>query len=148
MLKIAKYLFKEDLENSCLEIGFFKDGSGSVWNLDCNFLDAPFRDESVEPEIIVQDVNTTNKNLHNYKGYHFALRNIVKIDEREDSVYIFEAYPMLMYSVKILDIDEEKAHIVCKGIAIEDGESKLPKFVRFKMDANIPVVVQELEPEE
>ena len=47
--------------------------------------------------------------------------------------------------VKIIAIDQEQAHIVCKGIAIEDGFASPAKTVKFEWDCQLPVCVERLD---
>ncbi len=136
---------KWDTESNCLHICFNAGNQGSDWNIDCFFKQGIFKKEEVIPEIFINDVSTDKNSVEEYKGYKFSIRKLSDCDEREDVLYIFEHEPMKKYSLEIKDIVDNKAHIVCKGVAVEDGYSSRIKTVKFEWDCWLPIETETQE---
>lgn len=143
MLKLGKYIFEEELENSSLTVYIGDQEKGSEWNIDCFFKKALYEGETVCPEIIINNIHTNQCDIDGLAGEKFATRGIQESDDREDSLYIFEHEHFEKMKVKIMAIDRGQAHIVCEGIAVEDGYAVPVKTVKFEWDCWLPVVVDQ-----
>lgn len=143
MLKLGKYIFEEEFENSSLTVYIGAPAKGSEWNIDCSFKQALYEGEMVCPEIIINTIHTKQCDIDGFVGEEFATKDIQESDDREDSLYIFEHEPFEKMKVKITAIDQGQARIVCEGTAVEDGYAVPVKTVKFEWDCWLPVVVDQ-----
>lgn len=144
MLKLGKYIFEEDLEKSRLTLYIGDRESGSEWNIDGVFLKAEYEEQRISPEIIINNIHTKKCDVDRFAGEKFSTRNMKESDGREDSLYIFEHEPFIKMKVRIITVTEDKAHISCRGTAVEDGYASPIKTIKFVWVCWIPIVVKRL----
>lgn len=145
MLKLGKYEFEEDLEKSSLTVSVGDRENGSEWNIDSVFLKSAYDGEMVSPQIIINNIHTKKYDVRKFAGETFSTGNVAESDQREDSFYLFEHEPFIKMKVKILAVEGERAHITCKGTAVEDGYASPVKAVKFTWDCWLPLGVKGLD---
>ncbi len=145
MLKLGKYEFDEDLEKSSLTVYIGDRKNGSEWSIDCAFLKSVYEGESVSPQIIINNIHTKKYDIRKFAGETFSTRNVAESDQREDSFYLFEHEPFIKMKVKIVAVEGGRAHITCRGTAVEDGYASPVKAVKFTWDCWLPLVVKGLD---
>lgn len=141
MLKIGdKYSFEVSYADrqSCLM--FFKEDDSSSWSLDIGFAEGDFGDDTVEPAICINPIDTDKNSVEELVGERFEVTTIKECDEREDTFYIYESEPMVSYEVEVLEIKDSKAHICCSGIMIVDGYSDPYEEEKFEIDSWLPII--------
>ena len=73
-------------------------------------------------------------------GEKFRVATIEECDEREDTFYLYESEPMVSYDLEVLEIRNNRAHLICKGILIVDGYSEPYIQESFEIDSWVPVI--------
>ena len=145
MLKLDKYCFEEDCTTRESSLMFFKEEEDepASWSFDCLFLEGLFGEEEVTPSICINPIETDVKSVEELVGTSFLVETLEECDEREDTFYIFEHEPLVRYEIKVLEIANDKAHVVGEGIAIVDGYDEDAETEEFSFDVWVPVIVDE-----
>lgn len=121
----AFYLFEDDDDDED------EDAVTKTVSFDVSFEEGQFGDETVSPEIIINEFSTGEEDIDDIIGMEFEVDDVDEADEREDTMYIFEHEPLMNYKFRILDRDGELIHISISGTAITDGYSKPVKTAEF-----------------
>lgn len=141
MLKIGdKFLFEESLLDRQTCLIFLKENNSSSWSVDIGFKNGNFGDDILSPAICINPITTDKNSIGDLVGEKFRVATIEECDDREDTFYIYESEPMVSYDLEVLEIRDNRAHLICKGILIVDGYSEPYIQESFEIDAWIPVI--------
>lgn len=141
MLKIGdKFLFEESLLDRQTCLMFLKENNSSSWSVDIGFKNGNFGDDILSPAICINPITTDKKSIGDLVGEKFRVATIEECDDREDTFYIYESEPMVSYDLEVLEIRDNRAHLICKGILIVDGYSEPYIQESFEIDSWVPVI--------
>jgi len=141
MLKIGdKFLFEENLLNRQTCLMFLKENNSSSWSVDIGFKNGNFGDDILSPAICINPITTDKNSIGDLVGEKFRVATIEECDEREDTFYLYESEPMVSYDLEVLEIRNNRAHLICKGILIVDGYSEPYIQESFEIDSWVPVI--------
>lgn len=141
MLKIGdKFLFEESLLDRRTCLMFLKENNSSSWSVDIGFKNGNFGDDILSPAICINPITTDKNSIGDLVGEKFRVATIEECDDREDTFYIYESEPMVSYDLEVLEIRDNRAHLICKGILIVDGYSEPYIQESFEIDSWVPVI--------
>lgn len=141
MLKIGdKFLFEESLLDRQTCLMFLKENNSSSWSVDIGFKNGNFGDDILSPAICINPITTDKKSIGDLVGEKFRVATIEECDDREDTFYLYESEPMVSYDLEVLEIRDNRAHLICKGILIVDGYSEPYIQESFEIDSWVPVI--------
>lgn len=141
MLKIGdKFLFEESLLDRQTCLIFLKENNSSSWSVDIGFKNGNFGDDILSPAICINPITTDKNSIGDLVGEKFRVATIEECDDRDDTFYIYESEPMVSYDLEVLEIRDNRDHLICKGILIVDGYSEPYIQESFEIDAWIPVI--------
>lgn len=141
MLKIGdKFLFEESLLDRQTCLMFLKENNSSSWSVDIGFKKGNFGDDILSPAICINPITTDKNSIGDLVGEKFRVATIEECDDREDTFYIYESEPMVSYDLEVLEIRDNRAHLICKGILIVDGYSEPYIQEFFEIDSWVPVI--------
>ncbi|MFR5188376.1 hypothetical protein [Peptostreptococcus sp.] len=141
MLKIGdKFIFEENLLNRQTCLMFLKENNSSSWSVDIGFKNGNFGDDILSPAICINPITTDKNSIGDLVGEKFRVATIEECDDREDTFYIYESEPMVSYDLEVLEIRDNRAHLICKGILIVDGYSEPYIQESFEIDSWVPVI--------
>lgn len=141
MLKIGdKFIFEENLLNRQTCLMFLKENNSSSWSVDIGFKNGNFGDDILSPAICINPITTDKNSIGDLVGEKFRVATIEECDDREDTFYIYESEPMVSYDLEVLEIMDNRAHLICKGILIVDGYSEPYIQESFEIDSWVPVI--------
>ena len=141
MLKIGdKFLFEESLLDRQTCLIFLKENNSSSWSVDIGFKNGNFGDDILSPAICINPITTDKKSIGDLVGEKFRVATVEECDDREDTFYIYEFEPMVSYELEVLEIRDNRAHLICKGILIVDGYSEPYIQESFEIDSWVPVI--------
>ena len=141
MLKIGdKFLFEENLLNRQTCLMFLKENNSSSWSVDIGFKNGNFGDDILSPAICINPITTDKNSIGDLVGEKFRVATVEECDDREDTFYLYESEPMVSYDLEVLEIRDNRAHLICKGILIVDGYSEPYIQESFEIDSWVPVI--------
>lgn len=141
MLKIGdKFLFEESLLDRQTCLMFLKGNNSSSWSVDIGFKNGNFGDDILSPAICINPITTDKNSIGDLVGERFRVATIEECDDREDTFYLYESEPMVSYDLEVLEIRDNRAHLICKGILIVDGYSEPYIQESFEIDAWVPII--------
>lgn len=141
MLKIGdKFLFEESLLDRQTCLMFLKGNNSSSWSVDIGFKNGNFGDDILSPAICINPITTDKNSIGDLVGEKFRVATIEECDDREDTFYLYESEPMVSYDLEVLEIRDNRAHLICKGILIVDGYSEPYIQESFEIDAWVPII--------
>ena len=141
MLKIGdKFLFEESLLDRQTCLMFFKEDNSVSWSVDIGFKNGNFGDDILSPAICINPITTDKNSIGDLVGEKFRVATIEECDDREDTFYLYESEPMVSYDLEVLEIRDNRAHLICKGILIVDGYSEPYIQESFEIDSWVPVI--------
>jgi hypothetical protein len=141
MLKIGdKFIFEENLLNRQTCLMFLKENNSSSWSVDIGFKNGNFGDDILSPAICINPITTDKNSIGDLVGEKFRVATIEECDDREDTFYLYESEPMVSYDLEVLEIRDNRAHLICKGILIVDGYSEPYIQESFEIDSWVPVI--------
>ena len=141
MLKIGdKFLFEESLLDRQTCLMFLKENNSSSWSVDIGFKNGNFGDDILSPAICINPITTDKNSIGELVGEKFRVATIEECDDREDTFYLYESEPMVSYDLEVLEIRDNRAHLICKGILIVDGYSEPYIQESFEIDSWVPVI--------
>ena len=141
MLKIGdKFIFEENLLNRQTCLMFLKENNSSSWSVDIGFKNGNFGYDILSPAICINPITTDKNSIGDLVGEKFRVATIEECDDREDTFYIYESEPMVSYDLEVLEIRNNRAHLICKGILIVDGYSEPYIQESFEIDSWVPVI--------
>ena len=141
MLKIGdKFLFEESLLDRQTCLMFLKKNNSSSWSVDIGFKNGNFGYDILSPAICINPITTDKNSIGDLVGEKFRVATIEECDEREDTFYLYESEPMVSYDLEVLEIRNNRAHLICKGILIIDGYSEPYIQESFEIDSWVPVI--------
>ncbi|WP_455105396.1 hypothetical protein [Peptostreptococcus sp.] len=141
MLKIgAKFIFEENLLDRQTCLMFLKENNSSSWSVDIGFKNGNFGDDILSPAICINPITTDKNSIGDLVGEKFRVATIEECDDREDTFYLYESEPMVSYDLEVLEIRDNRAHLICKGILIVDGYSEPYIQEFFEIDTWVPVI--------
>ncbi len=141
MLKIGdKFLFEESLLDRQTCLMFLKENNSSSWSVDIGFKNGNFGDDILSPAICINPITTDKNSIGDLVGERFRVATIEECDDREDTFYLYESEPMVSYDLEVLEIRDNRAHLICKGILIVDGYSEPYIQESFEIDSWVPVI--------
>lgn len=141
MLKIGdKFLFEESLLDRQTCLMFLKENNSSSWSVDIGFKNGNFGYDILSPAICINPITTDKNSIGDLVGEKFRVATIEECDEREDTFYLYESEPMVSYDLEVLEIRDNRAHLICKGILIVDGYSEPYIQEFFEIDTWVPVI--------
>lgn len=141
MLKIGdKFLFEESLLDRQTCLMFLKENNSSSWSVDIGFKNGNFGYDILSPAICINPITTDKNSIGDLVGEKFRVATIEECDDREDTFYIYESEPMVSYDLEVLEIRDNRAHLICKGILIVDGYSEPYIQESFEIDSWVPVI--------
>ena len=141
MLKIGdKFLFEESLLDRQTCLMFLKENNSSSWSVDIGFKNGNFGDDILSPAICINPITTGKNSIGDLAGEKFRVATIEECDDREDTFYLYESEPMVSYDLEVLEIRDNRAHLICKGILIVDGYSEPYIQESFEIDSWVPVI--------
>ncbi|ECB9648104.1 hypothetical protein FL871_04315 [Listeria monocytogenes] len=124
---------------------FIFDNEGSLeYALDCSFkaneLSKELYGQKIAPTLRINSIVTNECMLEGLRGKRFRIDNIEQADEREDTFYVFGHEPLENYELTILDIENDKVQIECKGVAVIDGYAEDYKTGNFEINCWLPII--------
>lgn len=141
MLKIGdKFIFEENLLDRQTCLMFLKENNSSSWSVDIGFKNGNFGDDILSPAICINPITTDKNSIGDLVGEKFRVATIEECDDREDTFYLYESEPMVSYDLEVLEIRDNRAHLICKGILIVDGYSEPYIQESFEIDSWVPVI--------
>ena len=141
MLKIGdKFLFEESLLDRQTCLMFLKENNSSSWSVDIGFKNGNFGYDILSPAICINPITTDKNSIGDLVGEKFRVATIEECDDREDTFYLYESEPMVSYDLEVLEIRDNRAHLICKGILIVDGYSEPYIQESFEIDSWVPVI--------
>lgn len=143
MLKIGdSVVFEDDWSNrrSCLMYFKGDEEEPAFWSVDIGFCEGDFHGEEIRPSLSINSIDTVKESVSDLIGESFAIKKIEESCDREDTFYIYEHEPLVSYQLKILEIEDHKAHIKCSGILVVDGYAKPYTTEKFEIDSWVPVI--------
>ena len=141
MLKIGdKFLFEENVLNRQTCLMFLKENNSSSLSVDIGFKNGNFGDDILSPAICINPITTDKNSIGDLVGEKFRVATIEECDDREDTFYLYESEPMVSYDLEVLEIRDNRAHLICKGILIVDGYSEPYIQESFEIDSWVPVI--------
>lgn len=141
MLKIGdKFLFEENLLNRQTCLMFLKENNSSSLSVDIGFKNGNLSDDILSPAICINPITTDKNSIGDLVGEKFRVATIEECDDREDTFYLYESEPMVSYDLEVLEIRDNRAHLICKGILIVDGYSEPYIQESFEIDSWVPVI--------
>lgn len=141
MLKIGdKFLFEESLLDRQTCLMFLKENNSSSLSVDIGFKNGNFGDDILSPAICINPITTDKNSIGDLVGEKFRVATIEECDDREDTFYLYESEPMVSYDLEVLEIRDNRAHLICKGILIVDGYSEPYIQESFEIDSWVPVI--------
>ena len=141
MLKIGdKFLFEESLLDRQTCLMFLKENNSSSWSVDIGFKNGNFGYDILSPAICINPITTDKNSIGDLVGEKFRVATIEECGEREDTFYLYESEPMVSYDLEVLEIRNNRAHLICKGILIVDGYSEPYIQESFEIDSWVPVI--------
>lgn len=141
MLKIGdKFLFEESLLDRQTCLMFLKENNSSSWSVDIGFKNGNFGDDILSPASCINPITTDKNSIGDLVGEKFRVATIEECDDREDTFYLYESEPMVSYDLEVLEIRDNRAHLICKGILIVDGYSEPYIQEFFEIDSWVPVI--------
>lgn len=141
MLKIGdKFLFEESLLDRQTCLMFLKENNSRSWSVDIGFKNGNFGDDILSPAICINPITTDKNSIGDLVGEKFRVATIEECDDREDTFYLYESEPMVSYDLEVLEIRDNRAHLICKGILIVDGYSEPYIQESFEIDSWVPVI--------
>ena len=141
MLKIGdKFLFEESLLDRQTCLMFLKENNSSSWSVDIGFKNGNFGDDILSPAICINPITTDKNSIGDLVGEKFRVATIEECDDREDTFYLYESEPMVSYDLEVLEIRNNRSHLICKGILIVDGYSEPYIQESFEIDSWVPVI--------
>lgn len=141
MLKIGdKFLFEESLLDRQTCLMFLKENNSRSWSVDIGFKNGNFGDDILIPAICINPITTDKNSIGDLVGEKFRVATIEECDDREDTFYLYESEPMVSYDLEVLEIRDNRAHLICKGILIVDGYSEPYIQESFEIDSWVPVI--------
>ena len=141
MLKIGdKCLLEESVLDRQTCLMFLKENNSSSWSVDIGFKNGNFGDDILSPAICINPITTDKNSIGDLVGEKFRVATIEECDDREDTFYIYESEPMVSYDLEVLEIRDNRAHLICKGILIVDGYSEPYIQESFEIDSWVPVI--------
>lgn len=141
MLKIGdKFLFEESLLDRQTCLMFLKKNNSSSWSVDIGFKNGNFGDDILSPAICINPIDTDKNSIEDLVGERFRVATVEECDDREDTFYLYESEPMVSYDLEVLEIRDNRAHLICKGILIVDGYSEPYIQESFEIDSWVPVI--------
>lgn len=141
MLKIGdKFLFEENLLNRQTCLMFLKENNSSSLSVNIGFKNGNFGDDILSPAICINPITTDKNSIGDLVGEKFRVATIEECDDREDTFYLYESEPMVSYDLEVLEIRDNRAHLICKGILIVDGYSEPYIQESFEIDSWVPVI--------
>jgi hypothetical protein len=108
--------------------------------VDIGFKNGNFGDDILSPAICINPITTDKNSIGDLVGEKFRVATIEECDDREDTFYIYESEPMVSYDLEVLEIRDNRAHLICKGILIVDGYSEPYIQESFEIDSWVPVI--------
>lgn len=143
MLKLGIYMFEDDLTSreNCLMFFPADEDEGASWSVDCAFLEGVFGDLEVSPAICINPIETEAESVEELVGTTFSVETVEECDEREDLFTVYEMEPMQRYEIRVLEVANDHAHVVGKGIAIVDGFDEEAETEEFSFDVWLPIIV-------
>ncbi|MEG0593322.1 MAG: hypothetical protein RR512_08395 [Coprobacillus sp.] len=133
-------LFKIDSKTRDTAFFITKDAAGIKYSFDCSFEENEFWEDQISPSICINSIKTEVKNIEDLVGQCFEINDIREADKREDTFYVYEHEPLENYKLKVLEIKDDKAHIVCSGTAIIDGYAEPYTSTKFELDCWLPII--------
>lgn len=141
MLKIGdKFIFEESLLDRQTCLMFLKENNSRSWSVDIGFKNGNFGDDILSPAICINPITTDKNSIGDLVGEKFRVATIEECDDREDTFYLYESEPMVSYDLEVLEIRDNRAHLICKGILIVDGYSEPYIQESFEIDSWVPVI--------
>ena len=141
MLKIGdKFIFEESLLDRQTCLMFLKENNSRSWSVDIGFKNGNFGDDILSPAICINPITTDKNSIGDLVGEKFRVATIEECDDREDTFYLYESEPMVSYDLEVLEIRNNRAHLICKGILIVDGYSEPYIQESFEIDSWVPVI--------
>lgn len=119
---------------------FLKENNSSSWSVDIGFKNGNFGDDILSPAICINPITTDKNSIGDLVGEKFRVATIEECDDREDTFYLYESEPMVSYDLEVLEIRDNRAHLICKGILIVDGYSEPYIQESFEIDSWVPVI--------
>ena len=119
---------------------FLKENNSSSLSVDIGFKNGNFGDDILSPAICINPITTDKNSIGDLVGEKFRVATIEECDDREDTFYLYESEPMVSYDLEVLEIRDNRAHLICKGILIVDGYSEPYIQESFEIDSWVPVI--------
>lgn len=101
-------------------------------SMDVWFEEGEFGDETVSPELIINEFPTGKDDPDDFVGMEFEVKTVDEAEEREDTMYVFEHEPLMNYKWKILDKEGDIFHVTVSGTAITDGYADPEQTAEFE----------------
>ncbi len=119
---------------------FDDDEEGLAYSVDCSFTKNDYGQERVTPGLNLGTIGTSARTIEDLAGMTFEVGSIREADEREDLFYLFEHEPIVDYKLAVSEISNGRAHITCRGTAVEDGYADPYTTVPFEIDCWLPII--------
>ena len=118
----------------------FEEDTGLEYSFDCCFDWRNFKGENITPSLCINHIGTSAKNIEDLVGEHFEVKTVDEAQEREDSLYVYEHEPLENYRLRLLEVKNDRIHIMCIGTAIIDGYAQPYETAPFELDCWLPII--------
>lgn len=139
-MNFENIVFELDTRTRNTSFLLFDTKDGLEYTVDCSFEQKEFYGEQIAPSLCINPILTNAVSKEELIGRSFSVASIEEADEREDTFYVFEHEPLEKYQLTILDIDNDRAHIKCTGIAVINGYAKPYTTGKFEMNCWLPII--------
>ena len=143
MLKIGEsFIFEDDWSRRRSSLMYFEgdEDEAAAWSVDVAFALGNFEGEQISPSLCINPIDTDKKSITELVGESFSVMTMEESFDREDSFYIYEHEPLVDYELKILEMENNKAHIKCSGTLVVDGYAQPYTKEKFEIDSWIPII--------
>ena len=143
MLTILNQQFEEDFTTRETLFMFFKADKQietGCWMLDCIFKSKIIDSEEIRPIISINHIYTDCDKYEDLIGESNLGKSFEYCKSREDYMYFYGQEPFQNYSIKIVEIKDRRAHIICTGKATLDSDAKPMITADFQWDCWLPII--------
>ncbi len=115
--------------------------------IDVSFLENKFREQDgeyehkVAPSFSINPIYTKFNSVDELVGTSFTIESLDESDDREDTMYLYEHEPFMNYTLTIVELKDNMAHVVCTGLAITDGYTRPFITAEFNFNCWIPAKI-------
>ena len=123
MFKLKSVDFEIDENESDILVALDDDGCFYELYIEITAKEKEYDGNICSPIIRTNQIETKLKNTQELIGFKFTVSTMEEAYEREDMFYLYEHEPF-EYQLEIMEIKDDKAHVLIKGTVVEDGHAE------------------------